>query len=110
MKEKYLQEQVCNYLRMKGHYFYSIPNGFWNGITNKVKKFAYINSLKRQGLLVGVADIEIKMDDGTTVYFELKVEKNKQSEHQKLFQENVEIRNNAYYIIRSLDDVIKLGF
>jgi hypothetical protein len=109
ISEHTLQCQVIQYLRTKGHYCFSCPNGFWNGIKNKVKKMCYIKKLKREGLLNGVADVIILQPNAHTIFLELKVGRNKQSNYQKLFEDNVKELGFEYYVIRNLDEVIKLG-
>ena len=109
MKEHALQCQIVEYLRMKGYYCYAIPNGFYSGIKDKGKKFAYINKLKREGYLVGAPDLQVLLPKGKIIHLELKVGYNKLSIHQEAFRDKCEELGHKYHVIRSLEDVMELG-
>lgn len=108
INEHQLQTQIVHYLRVKGIYCFAVPNGFWNGIKDTRKKCAYINKLKREGFLNGVADLIVLQPKAKTIFLELKVGRNKQSIHQKRFEEIVSEMGFEYYVVRSLEEVIKI--
>jgi len=59
--------------------------------------------MKASGMVSGVADMTY-LKDGKAYFFELKVEKGKQSDNQKQWQEIVEAAGFSYQIIRSLTE------
>jgi hypothetical protein len=63
--------------------------------------------LKATGLVSGVSDLII-IQPNRCVFVELKIDKGKQSDKQIDFQKKVELLGFEYYIIRSLDEFIKL--
>jgi hypothetical protein len=108
LSEHQLQVQIVGYLRVKGIYCFSVPNGFWNGIKDTRKKCAYISKLKREGFLNGVADLIVLQPKAKTTFLELKVGYNKQSIHQKRFEEIVSEMGFKYYVVKSLDEVVNI--
>lgn len=81
--------------------FFSIPNGgARNAITAKI--------LKAEGTVRGVADLflSVPRKGFHGMYIEMKTEKGKQQESQKIFQSNVEKEGYLYVVCRSLDDFI----
>ncbi|PNX49871.1 MAG: hypothetical protein BV457_00090 [Thermoplasmata archaeon M9B1D] len=102
-EELNIQSSIIQYLRYKGIKVFSIPNGanFPNHYTR------YLMSCS--GLTSGVADLEVLLPNGKAIFLEVKTEKGRQSKTQKEFEEEVKKLGFDYYIVRSIDDVIKLG-
>lgn len=57
----------------------------------------------------GVPDIILIKEGGTFVGLEVKSEKGKQSEDQFKFAKNCILKGAEYYVVRSIDDVQKIG-
>lgn len=86
---------VRNDLKLPYGTFFSVPN---EGIRSP--KFA--SRLKAQGLIGGVPDL-VLLTKGRAVFFELKAEKGRLSEKQKLVINNLEKEEFKVYIIKDLE-------
>lgn len=100
MKEHDIQVAICNYLSLKNVMFFAVPNGGMRNIRVAQK-------LKREGVKAGVADLVLLFDDGECVFVEVKNEKGRQQETQKLFQQRVHERGFKYLIWRGVDDAVE---
>ena len=93
----------CEYLEYNKYFFFRTNNGAifdpTRGIHRAFPKWC----------VKGVSDL-ILLYRGKTYFLEVKSLEGKQSEDQKKFQANVEANGCPYHIIRSSDDLIKLGF
>ena len=99
--EKDIQLAICDYLKLK-HYF------FWR--ENNTPIFDRNKNLFRampKYSIQGVPDI-ILIKDGKFIGIEVKRKGNKQSETQVKFQRLLELAGGRYYLVYSLDDVIKI--
>ena len=72
------------------------PNG---GSRNPVEA----KRLKAEGVLAGVADLTILLPQGRSVYIEMKVKGNRQTDNQKAFQQKAEALGYKYYVCYSFD-------
>jgi hypothetical protein len=100
--EHSIQVQIINWLRWNKIYCFAIGNGGKrNAVTGAI--------LKKEGVLAGVADIQVLLSSGKSIFLEVKTPKGRQSPSQKEFQKEVEALGFRYYIVRSLEDVIKLS-
>ena len=102
MTENQIQQQIVIWFRnqFKGIIF-SVPNGGSRHILEA-------KTLKSTGQMAGVADLIILLPNGKTIFVEVKTEKGVQSEVQNIFQSKVENLGFEYYLVRSLDEFIKL--
>lgn len=92
-----LQVRIVNYLRWNHFYVFAIPNGGRrDAITGR--------KLKDEGVLAGVADLEILLPDGKAVFVELKTPWGVQSDAQKAFENEVKLRGYTYLLWRSAKD------
>lgn len=99
--EHNLQVAIIQYLRINHYYCFAIPNG---GRRDKVTGAM----LKKEGVLAGVADIEILLPNSRAIFVELKNGKiGWQSQEQKSFEKEVKLRGFEYLIWRTFDDCIK---
>lgn len=98
-EEHYLQCNIVKLLRMKGILVFSIPNG-------SLRHLYVAKQLKAEGVLAGCSDLIIVLQN-KVVFVELKTNKGKQQESQKIFQKRVEELGHQYLIWRSLDDAIE---
>lgn len=98
--EKDIQLAICDYLAYKGHFF-------WRQNTNPIFSEGRFKSMPKHSK-TGVPDI-ILVKAGIFVGLEVKRPKGKQSENQEIFQRGLERAGGKYYLVTSLDDVIKIG-
>ena len=87
LTENDVKHQVKDYLYLKGYFHFPILQGL--------------------GARKGIPDI-IAIKNNRVLFLEIKSPKGKQSEWQKQFQELIEGNGGEYYIVRSLDDLIKI--
>ena len=85
--ENDVKRQVKDYLYLKGYFHFPILQGL--------------------GARKGIPDI-IAIKNNRVLFLEIKRPGGKQSEHQKNFQAGIEGHGGRYYIVRSLDDLIKI--
>lgn len=96
-----LQVSIVNLLRANNIFCFAIPNGSRRDAITGAR-------LKKEGVLAGVADIEILLPSGRAVFVEIKNGKTgRQSAEQKSFEDEVKLRGFEYLIWRTIDDCIK---
>lgn len=95
-QEFLLQCQIVALLRFQGFLVFACANG---GSRNYLEAV----NLKRSGLLAGVSDLIIVLQN-KVVFVELKTDKGKQQETQKKFEKEVIKRGHKYLLWRSLKD------
>ena len=102
MSETEIQRTVCDYLARKKHFFSRVNN--IPVFDPKRKVYRALPKYTRKGF----PDI-IVFWNGFPVCLEIKAPKGKQSPDQKDFQADCEKQGIEYHLIKSLDDVIKIG-
>lgn len=102
-KESNIQLAICDYLSLKKYFF-------WRQNTTPVfeQKSGFYRPMPRYSMR-GVPDIII-IKNGKFIGLEVKRPKGKQSDNQLEFQKNCIINKAEYFVVTSIDDVIKLGF
>jgi hypothetical protein len=100
MKEIDIQKQILDYLALKRVFHYRQNSGGLGGEHKGKKWFVRFGAL-------GAPDI-ICVIKGQYVGIEIKNEKGKQSDHQRVFQQKLEKAGGFYLLARSLEDVINL--
>lgn len=101
MKETTIQQSVVKFLREElpaSYKFFSIPNG---GRRDRITGAI----LKREGALAGAPDLQIVGPDGFCVFIEIKNEKGRLSEAQKVFRDWCGENRVPYAICRNKSDV-----
>lgn len=93
---EYYHNKFCTKLNYVPHVIFSVPNG---GLRNKREAAKF----KATGLIAGVSDLII-LKPVETIFIEVKTEKGKQSDVQKIFEQKVNALGFRYVIVRSLDD------
>lgn len=101
--EDFLQQQMVVWFRnnycLKHHNpryaIFSVPNG---GTRNKAEAI----KLKSTGLMAGVADLIVLMDE--PIFIEVKTDTGTQSSKQKEFEKIVKDLGYKYYLVRNLDE------
>jgi len=102
MKESIIQQQICDYLSAKGFFYFSIPNEHWN------ISHAQRTLFKKMGMLPGMPDLCVITDWGHVFFIEVKNETGKVSEQQKRIHEVLKRKGFAVYVVRSLEETIKI--
>jgi VRR-NUC domain protein len=97
-QESQLQQMCVRYFRYKypQYLIYAVPNG---GLRNSLEA----KRPKAEGVLAGVADLTILLPQGRSVYIEMKVKGNRQTDNQKAFQQKAEALGYKYYVCYSFD-------
>lgn len=91
-------------------YFYALfpaPYGMLFMNYNNPKSAKHGATLKRMGLVSGVADLTLLTPSGA-VFFEIKYGAGKQTENQKRWQKMVENIGYKYYTIRSVQQFLEI--
>ena len=97
IEEHRIQRQIVEYLLLNKVEVFAIPNGGHRDVATAMV-------LKREGVRRGIADLVI-FGKNKTYFIEVKTEKGKQSEYQKMFEAIVKKTNVCEYMIwRSLYD------
>lgn len=76
---------------------YAVPNGGSRNVREAQR-------LKAEGVLAGVADLVVLLPKGKSLYIEMKVKGNKQTENQKYFQKIAETLGHTYAVCYSFDE------
>ena len=92
-----LQVWIVNFLRFHHFYCFAIPNGGRRDAKTGKK-------LKDEGVLAGVADLQILLPGGKSIFVELKTPWGYQSTAQKAFENEIKLRGFEYKIWRSDKD------
>lgn len=100
--EKNIQSAICDYLAFKKVFFWRS-----NNIPAFEQKSGFYRPMPKYSMR-GVPDIII-IKKGQFIGLEVKRPKGKQSDNQIEFQKNCELNGGKYYVVFSIDDVIKLG-
>lgn len=98
-EEHYLQLQIVEYLKYNKILVFAVPNG---GSRNALEGA----NLKKEGVLAGVSDLIIILKN-RVVFVEIKTQKGKQQESQKLFENQIKKHNLEYYIWRNLEEAVE---
>ena len=104
MSERRLQREMRMYLRMRGFRSVHVPNGSVLA-GDATKRAIQMNSLKRDGLMIGFPDLLVYGPEGRVGHIEVKLEGGKQSETQKDVQRWMGEWGHSYAVCRSLEDV-----
>ena len=80
---------------------YAVPNG-GNRNVREAKR------LKAEGVLAGVADLVVMLPQGKSIYIEMKVKGNRQTENQKEFQKKAIELGHTYAVCYSFEDFQKV--
>lgn len=102
MKEKAIENNILSFLKLKGLFCWKVES---QGTYDAAKGiYRRKNSVHR---LLGVSDIIGLLPNGRLFACEVKSEKGRLSEHQKLFLENIKANGGVGFVARSIEDVEK---
>jgi len=85
--ENDVKKQVKQYLSLKGYFHFHIMQGL--------------------GAYRGIPDI-IAIKNNRVLFLEIKRPGGRQSDYQKQFQADIEEHGGEYYLVKSLDDLVKI--
>jgi len=85
--ENDVKKQVKGYLSLRGYFHFPILQGL--------------------GAYKGIPDI-IAIKNNRVLFLEIKKPGGRQSIHQKQFQKDIEEHGGEYYVVKSLDDLIRI--
>lgn len=108
MKETEIQSSIIDYLMVlesQGKLWFSRLNNI--PPVNKTPGGKMTFRALPKGSKRGIPDILV-IKSGRTIALEVKTKTGKQSEYQKEVEENFKKQGQEYYIVRSLDEVIKI--
>lgn len=101
--ESFVLNAVGEYLTLKKYFFWRTNNG---GVYDAKKQI--FRKIPKWSIK-GVSDFII-VHKGAVSFIEVKAPKKYQSQDQKEFQRRVEAAGCKYYLVRSIDGVIRAGF
>lgn len=78
--------------------------GIFSSIPNDSKDAKEQMRKKATGMKVGHSDFNVYLPNGKTIFFEVKTQKGKQSEHQKRFESEINNLGFKYYLVRTLEE------
>lgn len=76
---------------------YAVPNGGSRNVREA-------QHLKAEGVLAGVADLVVMLPQGKSIYIEMKVKGNKQTDNQKEFQKKAIELGHTYAVCYSFEE------
>lgn len=101
-KESQLQSACVRWFRYQypQNLIFAVPNG---GSRNLLEA----RNLKTQGVLAGVSDL-IVIAPQKVIFIEMKIDKGRQNENQKTFQQKVEKLGFEYVVCRSIEEFMNI--
>tara|TARA_B110000858_G_scaffold197524_1_gene259482 strand:+ start:1926 stop:2276 length:351 start_codon:yes stop_codon:yes gene_type:complete len=101
-EEHYIQVSFLEWFKLKHskHFVYAIPNGEKREIKTAIR-------LKKEGVVAGVPDLNILLDNGKSFFLEIKTEKGKLNKNQKSTISEIEKRGYEVLVCYGIDDIIK---
>lgn len=103
--ESEIQTSICEYLDMKRRFFFRLNN---IPAFNRQEGGGFTMRRLPKFTPRGLPDI-IVVAGGAFVALEVKSATGKQSPDQKIIQSDIERHGGKYFVVRSIDDVIKIG-
>lgn len=105
-----LTKCVVDFLNYSGHMASRVNNmGTWRADESNVKGGFYTKSNQMKGIADITSCINVKItgiDIGISVWWEVKIGADRQSEAQREFAERVRASGGHYYVIKSFDDFL----
>nr|DAN48428.1 MAG TPA: Nuclease [Caudoviricetes sp.] len=98
-KESVLQTACVKWFRLQypNLVIYAVPNGGSRNVREAQR-------LKSEGVLAGVADLVVLLPQGKSLYIEMKVKGNRQTENQKAFQDKAITLGHTYAVCYSFEE------
>lgn len=105
IKEKDIQNSICEYLAVKGRCFWRVNN---IPAFNRTAGGGFTMRRLPKYTPRGLPDIEV-VAGGIYYALEVKTPVGRQSPEQKEFEANLKKHGGKYFVVRSIDDVIAIG-
>ena len=98
-KESILQTACVKWFRLQypDLIIYAVPNGGSRNVREAQR-------LKAEGVLAGVADLVVLLPQGKSLYIEMKVKGNRQTDNQKAFQGKAITLGHPYTVCYSFEE------
>ena len=98
-KESVLQTACVKWFRLQypDLVIYAVPNGGSRNVREGQR-------LKAEGVLAGVADLVVLLPQGKSLYIEMKVKGNRQTDNQKDFQKKAIALGHTYAVCYSFEE------
>ena len=98
-KESILQTACVRWFRLQypDLIIYAVPNGGSRNVREAQR-------LKAEGVLAGVADLVVLLPQGKSLYIEMKVKGNRQTDNQKAFQDKAITLGHPYTVCYSFEE------
>lgn len=107
-EEDHIQMAIVQYLEIRKHFYFSIPNEAIGAGKNEVQAKIRGHRLKLMGRRPGVADLFVSWNFGVVSFLEVKSLMGSQSSAQKAFEKEITKRGIRYDVVRSVDDVMRI--
>lgn len=103
LQESTLQASCVRWFRYQYPHLiiYAVPNGGSRNVREAQR-------LKTEGVLAGVADLVVLLPQGKSLYIEMKVNGNRQTDNQKEFQEKVTSLGHTYAVCYTFEEFQKI--
>ena len=99
LQESTLQSSCVRWFRYQYPHLiiYAVPNGGSRNVREAQR-------LKAEGVLAGVADLVVLLPQGKSLYIEMKVKGNCQTDNQKYFQKKARALGHTYAVCYTFED------
>ena len=103
LQESTLQSSCVRWFRYQYPHLviYAVPNGGSRNVREAQR-------LKAEGVLAGVADLVVLLPQGKSLYIEMKVKGNRQTDNQKEFQKKVTTLGHTYAVCYTFEEFQKV--
>ena len=103
LQESTLQASCVRWFRYQYPHLviYAVPNGGSRNVREAQR-------LKAEGVLAGVADLVVMLPQGKSLYIEMKIKSNRQTENQKDFQKKATSLGHTYVVCYSFEKFQKI--
>jgi len=102
-----IQNAILKHLKSQGHFCFRVNNG---AVHDAKLNSGYGGYRSNPSLMKGVPDIILIADDGVFVGLEVKTPKGVQSADQMLFERRCKLKGGRYHVVRSVEEVVHLGY
>lgn len=103
-----LQTAIVSYLKLKHVFCFEtdVMSGLQYFNHKDPRRYAFINHHKAMGYIPGQPDMILLLNNGKTVFVELKQKGCYQRKEQRNVQKEIESLGHTYFVWKSLDDAI----
>lgn len=105
MTEHQIQTLIVNFLKQLN--VLNFETDVMSGLMFNKNRMAFIKHHQKMGYIKGQPDLIVCLKN-KVIFLEVKSDKGKQTPEQKRFEELCGILNLSYYVVRNIQDVIKV--